>query len=628
MQHEALPVALSPYTLPLRHVLLPRLTALPRRAVRAVAMATAAAIQISVAGCSGAAEASEKGLADAALARDLVLAGGAAGGQAGEVVALSEFESATFTSLAVDASGGIHAAWLDRRPGGSGPRLFHRASRDGGRSWTALEDLSGGQPAGFTGIPQLVTDGAGRVYALWKVINPGGTLVLDEEKPGLPALGTLVYRVLEGGRWSGVQSLGNAQGVLAWYAAGDTRGRVHVVWSENPGEFSAFTTPSSARVVRQATLEGATPGTARDIVRGTGDRGYWGLSGYVTAQGTPRWVAITIDAASRSSTLVQWTGTEERALLDFATLHRAYDEQSLPRLVADEAGQEHLVLYNGVRDNPGVLDLTPGQRAPQGVVYQPRRGGSSTIRDFQISRGPSGQLIATVQVAGEGDGKLTDLFVSTLSGGRWSAPVQLTNNARRGTETGVLDAAGRSLGSAKAWYAVHASVAYDQAGAPAVLMTNRETSASLDVRAGGSVSALGRSKAFFLRPLGLTSSPVASRRPASAGGGAPPGKYNCYAYGARLPMPWEPGYGDAARAPVSTTKYLMNLTIVDAANYQYLDRGRGTYRLESKTGMITWLSGPFAGSGIRAAFARRGDARPVIYLDLDGTRAYCIGPQG
>jgi hypothetical protein len=704
-----------------------------RRAVRLVAMVAVAAAPLSVTGCAGSADASEQADADAAIER-------ARSGGAGNVVALSDYEDATATSLVVDRSGATHAVWVDRPPAPGGPRLLYRGSRNGGGSWSSIQDLSSGQPDGFTGTPRLVADGAGRVYAIWKVINPGGTLVFDEEKPNAPAFGTLVYRVLEQGRWGTVQALGNPRGVLAWYAVDDTRGRVHVVWSENPGEFSAFTTPSNAQVVRHASLDGARPTSGRDLFRGAGNGGYWGLSGYVTAQGSPRWVAIRGDDGAGTYTVVHWNGSEERALLDFAPLLRGYDQQTLPRLVADGAGREHLIVYNGMRDQPGILDLVPGQRDGRTIVYQPRNRGSSTVRDFQISRGPSGQLVATVQVAGEGVPGLTDLFASEFDGRAWSTPVRLTNNAARGTEVGVVDVNGRSLGNAKAWQAVHASVAYDPSGAPVLLMTNRETSASLDVRPGGSVSQMGRSKAFFTRPPGLTSASVASGGQPATGGssaatpsttgdaprtrpapprtttanasspeqrfaryditesgtlsgteldacncrhhdanddgrvsraefiagsvldeaglpalgtrqptpaatppasptrraapdptpradaGAPLGKYNCYAAGARQPMPWEPGYGNVAEAPIATTKYIMNLTIAGEGNYQYLDRGRGTYRLDD-TGMIAWLSGPFAGSGIKAALGRRADGRPVIHLDLEGTRANCVGPE-
>ena len=678
---------------------LPRREGFVTRALSATAVGLAIAIQLPLSGCTSSAEASGAQAAGATSTN--------ASASAAPAVALSDFENATYTSLVVDRANAIHAVWVDRVPSRNGPRLLYRVSHDGGRGWSAIADLSEGQPAGFTGIPRLVTDAGGRVYAIWKVINSGGTLVVDEEKPDLPAYGTLVYRVLEAGRWSGVGTLGNPQGVLSWYTSDDARGRAHVVWSETSGEFSTMTTPSSATLVRQGVLDGLRAASVRNVVGGTGTGGYSGLSGYVDGQGTPHWIAVRLDDASSRYTLVHWNGAAERSLLDFGPLRAGYDGHTLPQLVADAAGRERVILYNGVRSGPGILDLAPGQRQPQGVPYQPRNQGGSRIENFQVSRGPAGQVVTTVQVKGEGSGMLTDLFVSELRGTTWSSPVQLTNNAAGGAASGVVDAAGRSLGNTKAWYAVHASVAYDQTGAPVVLMTNREVSTNLDVRPGGSVSALGRSKAFFIRPTGLTSGPAVARAPAptndgtssSAGvearfaryditesgtlsgteldackcrqydanrdgqvsraeyiagevlaesglpalgeandaaparpaapagstAGVPRGKYTCYSRGSRQPMPWEPGYGNVAEAPISTTKYLFNLTVEDGRNYQYLDRGRGTYRADD-TGLITWLSGPFSGSGIKASVKRESSGRSVMYLDLEGIRAACIGP--
>ena len=667
---------------------------------------------------------------------------------AAPVVALSDYENATHTALAVDRAGAIHAAWVDRVPGRNGPRLLYRVSPDGGRSWSATSDLSDGQPAGFTGIPRLVADGSGRLYAVWKVINPGGTLAFDEERPDVAAFGTLVYRVQEGGQWSGVGTLGNPQGVLSWYTSNDPQGRAHVVWGETAEDFGTFTMPSSATLVRHATLDGTRAATPRAVVRGAGAGGYLGLNGYVDAQGTPHWVAVRTDDASSRYTLVHWSGAAERAIWDFAALRAGYEGHTLPQLVVDAAGRERVILYNGVRDGPAIFDLPPGERQPQGVAYQPRKGGAARIENFQVSRGPGGKVVTTVQVKGDGGSLLTNLFASELDGATWSAPVQLTNNAAGGSASGVVDAAGRSLGNTKAWYAVHASVAYDQSGAPVVLMTNRETSTNLDVRPGGSVSALGRSRVYFARPAGLTNARVVARTPAPAnegtrgndqrpqppapsqggksspgsGGsssesiearfaryditesgtlsgteldacrcrqhdanrdgvvsraeyiagevlaesGLPPlgasaaatpdrapdraperapgrapapsptasteaagtvarGRYTCYANSARQPMPWEPGYGNMTPAPIATTKYLFYVTLEDGGNYQYLNRGRGTYRADD-TGMITWLSGPFSGSGIKAAVRRGADGRSVMYLDLDGTRAACPGP--
>ena len=700
------------------------------RSLHAIAVGLTIAGPVTVSGCAESAEANDARAGNGVFSR--------VGTAAAPVVALSDYENATYTTLAVDRAGAIHAAWVDRVPGRSGPRLLYRASRDGGRTWTATSDLSDGQPAGFTGIPRLVADGAGRVYAVWKVINPGGTLVFDEEKPDLPAFGTLVYRVQEGGRWTGVATLGNPQGVLSWYASGDARGRAHVVWSETPDEFSTFTLPSSATLVRHSVFDGSRASTPRAVVHGAGAGGYTGLDGYIDAQGAPHWVAVRADDASSRYMLVHWNGAAERAIWDFAAVKAGYEGHTLPQLVVDATGRERVILYNGVRNGPGILDLAPGQRQPQGVPYQPRNREDSRIENFQVSRGSGGKIVTTVQVKGEGGSLLTNLFASELDGTTWSAPVQLTNNAVAGSASGVVDAAGRSLGNTKAWYAVHASVAYDQSGAPIVLMTNRETSTNLDVRRGGSVSALGRSRAFFARPAGLTNARTVARAPAptpdavpgndqrdvpdagttkgrvpSNGGtsnsesveerfarfditesgtlsgteldackcrqhdanrdgrvsraeyiagevlaesglpalggstdrgpdrapdrrpntpaessrGVVRGRYTCYTQGARQPMPWEPGYGNIAPAPVATTKYLFYVTVEDGTNYQYLNRGRGTYRAD-EAGTITWVSGPFSGSGIRAAVKRGGDGRSVMYLQLEGTRAACVGPAG
>jgi hypothetical protein len=153
-------------------------------------------------------------------------------------------------------------------------------------------------------------------------------------------------------------------------------------------------------------------------------------------------------------------------------------------------------------------------------------------------------------------------------------------------------------------------------GAPAVRASERGSTPARPVPTNAAPEVAERSAPPAARDEG---SPVRD--------GVPLGKYNCYAYGAGRPMPWEPGFGGMAEAPRATTQYVMNLTVGEGGTYQYLNRGRGSYSLDARTGMITWRSGPFAGSGIKAAFRQRTGQRPVIYLDLEGTRASCLGPQ-
>jgi hypothetical protein len=722
---------------------------------------------------------------------------------AAEPVALSTFKEATYTALVADRAGALHAVWLDRNPESQRQAVYYRASPDGGRTWGDPAFLSEGQPDGYTGIPTVVADGAGRVYAVWKMVDRG-TSMAETELRSRPAYGTLVYRTLENGRWSPVRTIGAERAVVAWFAATDPRGRTHVLWSENPDGAGFMSTTADARVVRQAQLDGATPRGGR-VISGPSSYdklGYWTLSGFVDAEGTAHWVAVRGSDAERRSVLVHSNGGRER-MLPYYSSAAASDmgARTPPQLVADASGQERVVLYEGGA-RPKLVDHSIAvERSP---VVLATGTDADAIQDFQISTA-GGRIVATMQVTGADGNRLADLYVSTLNGDAWTTPARVTDNASRTRAQGVTDAQARSLGTVKVHSAIHASVVPSRAGLH-VLYTSRETSRHVDTRAGGMSGASARSRAWFTTvPITLGAAPAATRQPdraqaddeptpavaarrvgapgatsaaqqfarhdvnedgwlsgtelsacgcrnadadgdgevtkaefvgaaargrgtasrdvaggtaradatgeaerlfaqyditeggwlsgtelnackcrgddtngdgevtkaefvagflrrggapapasvqrttpvrpappavsttdqpnagtAPARGGAaalPMGKYNCYANGAGRPMPWEPGFGGIAEAPRATTQYLMNLTVGESGSYQYLNRGRGSYRLDGRTGMIDWLSGPFAGSGIRAAYGKRSDGRPVIYLDLEGTRAHCVGPQ-
>lgn len=655
-----------------------------------------------------------------------------------EPVAISVFSEASYTSLAADRAGALHAVWLDRNPESRRLAVYHRPSSDGGRTWDDPTFLSEGQPDGYTGIPAVVADGAGRVYAVWKMVDRGSSMA-EQDLRSTAAYGTLVYRVLENGRWSPVRSLGAERGVVAWFATTDPRGRAHVVWSENPDGPNFLSTTADAGVVKQAALDGSTVRGGR-VISGSssaaGKLGYWSLSGYVDDGGAAHWVAVRGNDAEHRNVLVHSAGGRERALRDYTALAQAAGARTPPQLVLDAAGAEHLVLYEGGA-RPRVADYAPGADRPRAVLFT--GADADAIGDFQLSAG-GGRVVATMQVTGDDGNRLADLYVSSLSGDSWTKPIRITDNAHLTSQKGVTDAEGRSLGTVKVWSTIHASVVPDRSGALHVLLSNRETSRHVDTRAGGMSGASAKSRAWFMSIAGGVAArstddappapapdarrepPPAIARGTSSGlntaaaearfrqyditedgwlsgteldacgcrrddadrngevtkeefvaayvrrGGAssspgsvrgattvqttpsapapvaeervspvpartapsaavPTGKYNCYAYGAGRPMPWEPGFGGMAEAPRSTAQYVMNLTVGEGGTYQYLNRGRGSYGLDARTGMIDWRSGPFAGSGIRAAFGRRGDQRPVIYLDLEGTHAYCVGPQ-
>ena len=87
-------------------------------------------------------------------------------------------------------SGAVSATKTQTRPqrGASGAHetvlsvqaVYHRPSSDGGRTWGDPTYLSEGQPDGYTGIPGVVADGAGRVYAVWKVVDRASSMAEQE----------------------------------------------------------------------------------------------------------------------------------------------------------------------------------------------------------------------------------------------------------------------------------------------------------------------------------------------------------------------------------------------------------------------------------------------------------------
>ena len=725
---------------------------------------------------------------------------------AAQPVEISWFNEATYTSLAADRGGALHAVWLDRNPETQRQAVYHRASSDGGRTWGDPTFLSEGQPDGYTGIPRLVTDAAGRVYTVWKVVDRA-TSMAEQELRSTPAFGTLVYRVLENGGWSPVRALGTERAVVAWFAATDSRGRTHVVWSENPEGPGFLSTTADAGTLRQVQLDGATP-RGGQVISGAsrfGKLGYWSLSGYVDAHGVAHWVAVRGSDAEGRTLLVHSNNGSERTLPYYtAAIASAQGARTPPQLVLDLMDEEHLILYEG-GPRPRLVDRAI--RVERSPIVIMAGADAEAIQDFQVSTAGR-RVVVTMEVTGDDGNRLADLYVSRLDGDGWTTPDKVTDNARQTRAQGVTDAKARSLGTVKVRSTIHASVVPERSGALHVLLTSRETSRHVDTRAGGMSGASARSRAWFMTiPGTVTGASGETRRPAQqatpaeddepaparetsrggvagaaaaeqlfarydvtedgwlsgtelnacdcrsadadrdgevtkaeflgaatrgrtnstggisraeatreaeqlfaryditeggwlsgtelnacncrgddvdgdgrvtkaefmsgflrraeasspgsarssmpsrsapsaaartdppnvddaaeravrgAPGDMPVGKYNCYANGAGRPMPWEPGYGGAAEAPRATTQYMMNLTVTGSGSYQYLNRGRGSYRVDARTGAIEWISGPFASSGIRAAYGKRGDGRPVIYLELEGTRAHCVGPQ-
>jgi hypothetical protein len=156
-------------------------------------------------------------------------AGVAAAADKPVVVKLTQYDLAGFCDIAASPDGTLHAAFTERPAHGRPLYVYYRSSSDGSRTWTETVNLSDDESGNDAGYARLFLDGKGRLYAAWKYIALNSLL----DGPGGHARGRLVYRCLEGGRWSKRVPLGDSKvPTFSWFAAVAQGGKAHLVWSQ------------------------------------------------------------------------------------------------------------------------------------------------------------------------------------------------------------------------------------------------------------------------------------------------------------------------------------------------------------------------------------------------------------
>ncbi len=79
--------------------------------------------------------------------------------------------------------------------------IFHRFSKDGGKTWSVAENISNDNTGNGAGFPRLACDAQGMVYAAWIRFGAGGRAVAEPtlDGPGGYQPGTLDPAALQ--RW-------------------------------------------------------------------------------------------------------------------------------------------------------------------------------------------------------------------------------------------------------------------------------------------------------------------------------------------------------------------------------------------------------------------------------------------
>lgn len=359
---------------------------------------------------------------------------------------LSELDNARYADTAIDAQGTIHVIFSEVPQGGKAT-VFYRASRDGGKTWSETFTLSDLDRSKAAGVPHLAIDGQGRVYAAWKAMTESDTQ--DSIRGG--AYGApLVYRVLENGSWSDLQTIDSNGLVRGWFLSTDPKGQTHAVWVENGIADDGYKTISASRFA-QASLTGTEVGPERELYAPGPTRpddpghiwylpNYGGLRGYVDAEGTAHWTAFKVPAekAEEDSLVVHWDGTQEREVqryADYATFVGPY--YNPPELLRDAQGQDHILLQDVKAPRHALLDINPSTGA-RGTAYA--TPPKSELKTFQIVRGKAGEVAALLSFKDATAPKPTfGLYVSRLVNGAWTEPIDVTGNAARIATEGDID---------------------------------------------------------------------------------------------------------------------------------------------------------------------------------------------
>jgi len=123
-----------------------------------------------------------------------------------------------YPTIAVDASGDLHAFWHDDTPGNS--EIYYKKSSNGGATWTPSQRLT--WTSGYSSCPVIAVDASGNLHVVWSDETPGNAEIYYVNSP-------------DGGTtWATSKRLTWNAGASVYPAiAVDSLGNPHVVWHDN-----------------------------------------------------------------------------------------------------------------------------------------------------------------------------------------------------------------------------------------------------------------------------------------------------------------------------------------------------------------------------------------------------------
>ena len=376
-------------------------------------------------------------------------------GKPADLVKLSQFGHAGSCAIAVGADGTIHALFSDYKEAGKPAFLYYRASKDDGVTWSEPKTISDDESVDSAGYCRVLIDGAGRVYAIWKYVNPNELL----EGPNGYANGILAVRVMENGTWSKPRLFGDEhEPMVSWFAALDAKGKVNVVyshadeakdWSKSGSVYKncnnvdqlTFDGAGAPKVTHLQVAEHVLTEAEQKARQAAGkypsyeetvpkNDGPWNLNGYIADDGRPRFLAEKYTESGHMPTILRFDGKAFAPFVEYKMQYLSYNTFNCPpALLRAGDGREHVIRKPEVGENELVRDYVvedgkPGDKTDVITNDAPK----AKIHGWWTSPLADGRLAAMASVQPNLDvfGP-TDLYVAVNDGkGAWGRPINVT----------------------------------------------------------------------------------------------------------------------------------------------------------------------------------------------------------
>lgn len=387
--------------------------------------------------------------------------------------------------IVVTPDGTIHVAFVEEHAVIYSYSVYHRSSSDGGKSWSDAKNLSEVLPDYQIGNCRIAADGAGRVYVIWRTGAEARAPTSGIDPHADRVANNLVYRVLEGGAWNGkaVQIHEQAthefqnEGSASWFVSTDPAGKVHVIWNQLPlaAHKKTIQGPGTGpSEIMETVLNGKDPGQPHQIYQakisdlgmgyGLGSDYFDTLEGYVDGAGQSHILVKVLNVLRRDTTnkfhLIE-NGMETPAIeLPGRTFDTWVDP---PRLLLDAQGRRHVIAWYKTGEQPHIRDYVLGSEAEPAIIRSAKEVKGNII-GFQAYQGPAGRMVVTMQMNDTGKDTDGELYVSTSDGGKWSAPVNVTNNTGRFKFASTNTSTRSNISTLSYWHPGTAAAAFDRQG--------------------------------------------------------------------------------------------------------------------------------------------------------------------